>query len=69
MGDENFNARTVTLPISDTIPGPGSYTVRMLHMDEADDRLPVVDATDLIDHFGAGTARDTDTTAQVLGVD
>lgn len=69
MGDAKLETKLVTLPISDTIPGPGSYTVRMLHMDDVDDTLPVVDATDLIDHFGAGTARDTDTTAQVLGVD
>lgn len=47
----------MTLPISDTIPGPGSYSVHVLNMNGGSE-IPVVNATDLIDTTGAGTAFD-----------
>lgn len=53
---------TVTLPISDTIPGPGNYTVEVLNMNGP--AMPVIDATDLIDSFGAGTTKDISSTEQ-----
>lgn len=44
------------LPVSDTVPAPGTYTVEVLNMEG--DGLPVVDRTDLIETTGAGTAKD-----------
>lgn len=52
----------VTLPVSDTVPGPGNYTVEVLNMNGTG--IPVVDATDLTDSPGAGTAQDISSTEQ-----
>jgi len=52
----------VTLPISDTVPGPGSYTAEVLNLNG--EGLPVVNATDLIETTGAGTAKDVDSVSQ-----
>lgn len=52
----------VTLPVSDTVPAPGNYTVEVLNMDG--DGLPVVNGTDLIDSIDSGAARDVSSTLQ-----
>lgn len=52
----------VTLPVSDTVPGPGNYLVEILNMNGS--AMPVVDGTDLIDSLGAGTAQDISSTEQ-----
>jgi len=46
----------VTLPVSDTVPAPGNYSVGVLNLHGKG--LPVVDSTDLISTMGAGTAED-----------
>lgn len=46
----------VTLPVSDTVPAPGNYTVRVLNMSGGE--TPVVNATDLVNNMGSGTAKD-----------
>lgn len=56
---------TVTLPVSDTIPGPANYTVEILNMNGPG--IPVINATDLIDSFGGGTAEDIGSTEQAPG--
>lgn len=45
-----------TLPVSDTVPGPGTYTAGVLNL--YGKGLPVVDSTDLISNMGSGTAED-----------
>lgn len=52
----------VTIPVSDTVPGPGNYTLEVLNMNGTE--FPVVDETDLIDSLGAGTAQDISSTEQ-----
>lgn len=65
--EKNQNTRQkktkVTLPISDTVPGPGSYTVEVLNLNG--EGLPVVNAIDLIETTGAGTAKDVNSVSQV----
>ena len=56
------NEETVTLPVSDTVPAPGSYSVKVINF--WGEGLPVVDSTDLIDTTGAGTAHDEVSTLQ-----
>lgn len=56
------NQETVTLPVSDTVPAPGSYSVKVINFQG--EGLPVVDSTDLIDTTGAGTAHDEVSTPQ-----
>lgn len=50
------DGKKLTLPVSDTVPGPGNFTVKILNMEG--DGVPVVNATDLVESLGAGTAKD-----------
>jgi hypothetical protein len=47
----------VTMPISDTIPGPGTYHVTIIET-EKENEIPAVETKDSIEHFGHGTAED-----------
>jgi hypothetical protein len=53
---DNGTIEQVTLPVSDTVPGPGNYTAGVVNLHGPG--LPVIDSTDLISSMGAGTAED-----------
>lgn len=46
----------VTLPVSDTVPGPGTFHARVLHLNDGE--TPVVVGIERDSWIGAGTALD-----------
>ena len=55
-------SKTLTFPISDTIPGPGTYTAEVTFNKEHE--IPTVVANGSIERFGHGTAADVSSTSQ-----
>ena len=54
--------KNLTFPITDTIPGPGTYNAEVTFNKERE--LPTVEAKGSIDNFGHGTAADVSSTSQ-----
>lgn len=46
----------VTLPVSDTVPGPGTFQARVLHTDDGE--IPTIVGVERDNWIGAGTAQD-----------
>lgn len=55
--------KTVLIPISDTLPGPGAFEAELTGFDE-NKTIPVLQKTDSIESLGHGTAKDVISTSQ-----
>lgn len=58
----NKKSKNLTFPISDTIPGPGTYDAEVTFNEN--NEVPTVKANGSIEHFGHGTAADVSSTTQ-----
>jgi hypothetical protein len=55
--EKRATPENVTLPVSDTVPGPGTVQVRVLHLSD-DEGDPTVVGIERDNWIGAGTAED-----------